>query len=343
MKIGINTTIQTNIGDDFIREGILFLVRKTLTDFEVVLAQKHITDRWSIDSVRKQISVIKECAIIIQSGAPVYWPDVAYIHSGEWPDLFWRQGKDKSVLALASGSCYPGGWKLNQLTKADKTFISVTIDKSKLITARDEMAVKVVKHVRPDTEIKLFPCTAFWAPEALDVKIDPKYAVLNYMYGASHFWQTEHSGWKKLASDFYRQATRKYGRCMLVCHNKQETTLAKGIGVKQSDVFYSDSYKDYGEVYAKAIIGVANRVHGACIIAGCGIPVINVGIDSRLLVNKFIGARQGHVSNVVRSHTGKSIVDILDKDRKEFREKIKRCKEKYTEPYASLIGKYLNA
>lgn len=339
MRIGINTTLNTNIGDDFIREGILFLLSKkiNLTNYEIVKGQKHTTNKWNLAEVHKQINAVKQCDIIIQSGAPVFWPDVAYMHQNEWNGLFWRQGKSKSIIALASGSCYPPGWSMKDLTKQDREFISIVVDRSKLLTVRDEMALQVVRNVKPDTVVHLFPCTAFWASEALNASIEPKYAVLNYMDGASHFWQTEHVRWRKLASQYYVEATKKFGRCILVCHDKKETTLAKHLGINSEFVFYSEDYKDYAGIYSKAIIGLVNRVHGGMFLAGCGIPVMNVGIDSRLLVNKFVGVRQGGVGIVCNAHTGKSIVDSLYGNRQYSQKKMQELKEKYTQPYANLI------
>jgi hypothetical protein len=92
MKISFITTVRHNVGDDFVREGLKFLISKTLptTKLEFYNIHKHIpaTSRfgfgrlrnlvWS-ERIEKYLPVfpaldkVMKSDILIQSGAPLYW------------------------------------------------------------------------------------------------------------------------------------------------------------------------------------------------------------------------------------------------------------------------------
>ena len=92
MKISIITTVDHNVGDDFVREGIKYLLKKFFKNENIEFNNIHkhspITARYGYENFRNlRLSKIldntipKNCSkdkvleadILVQSGAPVYW------------------------------------------------------------------------------------------------------------------------------------------------------------------------------------------------------------------------------------------------------------------------------
>ena len=64
----------------------------------------------------------------------------------------------------------------------------------------------------------------------------------------------------------------------------------------EKGAFYSPDYLDYFPVYAKCRGGIFNRVHGAVLLAGRGVPSVIIGNDSRTRMADEFGLPRWHVS-----------------------------------------------
>ena len=130
-KIAFITTVDHNVGDDFVREGIKYLLKSANPniDFQFQNIHKHspITARYGFEQFRnlrlsrrvdKIISKsltkdrILEADIIVQSGAPVYWcheKGGTHCYKVEWyePLIKDRLSKNKNAILLnfAAGTC----------------------------------------------------------------------------------------------------------------------------------------------------------------------------------------------------------------------------------------------
>ena len=125
LRVSIITTIRHNVGDDFVREGIIHLLTKALGPFEMDFINKHlpITTRqelaWihstglsqqldrlgndfalratsKLDRLMPVVSTtdkVRRADILVQSGAPVYWTDPKgdCAHTEWWGPLIERR------------------------------------------------------------------------------------------------------------------------------------------------------------------------------------------------------------------------------------------------------------
>src|ERR1039458_5862740 len=148
MKATLITTLNHNIGDDFVREGVLYLLEKKYGHFTTSFIHKHIplTARpdgewfhskglsrffngmpkgkglfWSniIDLLPLNLNTDKiiNCDLLVQSGAPVFWCGA---HVSEWYGPLIRRRFQRikhrvPFINIGAGSCFPYNFKLDDI------------------------------------------------------------------------------------------------------------------------------------------------------------------------------------------------------------------------------------
>lgn len=177
LRIGLITTLDHNIGDDFIRHGALMVLREVFKSrkIEFISVNKHkpytIYNKWHPIQIAKAAKYLPRgrhrvrewidarlapmgrnefdtCQVIVQCGAPVIFPEC---HRAEWVELLWhqiiRRLHDRvTVMNLAVGSCFP--WKKQPAEIVDKgeaTFLASIADYCRLTTARDKLSQALFK------------------------------------------------------------------------------------------------------------------------------------------------------------------------------------------------------
>jgi hypothetical protein len=326
MKVGLITTLSTNLGDDFIREGIVYALRHTFPthQFELVLVNKHEPATiyplihpigWSrilpthfMRSVATELlsqlfyrlgrSKLDDCDLIIQCGAPVFFKKCWLT---EWSNPIWRHvlgrlSKNKTVLNLAAGSCYQWEQMPEKISeRREQRFIRDILGYCKLTTVRDKLAERVVAPLAGNATYARIPCSAFLAPLAYMPKLynlsdDDKYVMLNYMAGAGHYdygLNINHKKWESTVVELTHKLKLRH-KVALICHNEAEVALAKALDL-DVPIFYPQSIEEYFQIASMAKCGVFNRLHACVGFAGLGIPSVGVGVDSRMLMVREIG------------------------------------------------------
>ncbi len=326
MKVGLITTLSTNVGDDFIREGILYALKQTFPDwkFEFVLVNKHepatiypakhpigwarIFPTHFMRSAATEVlsrlfyrfggSRFDDCDLIVQCGAPVFFYQCWFT---EWSNPIWRHvagrlSKRTPVLNLAAGSCYPWERLPEQVNDSrEQRFIKDILGYCKMTTVRDTLAEKVVAPLASTAAYKRIPCSAFLAPLAYlpppnELSDDEKYIMINYMSGAGHYdygLNIDHRKWETTIVELVRKLMQDH-RVAFICHNDAEEKLAKSLGL-DVPVFLPAAIKDYFRIASTAKAGVFNRMHACVGFAGLGIPSVGIGIDSRMMMVQEIG------------------------------------------------------
>lgn len=323
MNITFITTVRHNVGDDFVREGLKYLLRQYFANNKVHFTNIHkhmpVTARYGFEIIRdsklshkldSEIPIwltpdrIKSADLVVQSGAPVYWcHQEAHCFQNEWftPLIRRRFNPQKQkLLNLAGGSCQTYFSDGSEFLKCEKdiNYIREFFNLSTLTTVRDKLAKKILNSINLDAP--LIPCTSIFAMDEHKIKAEKEeYVVVNFMEGGAHYTfgqNIDSTKWKNEFSRFY-YTIKKKEKIVFACHNKAEVKSAKEIDDK-ANIFFSSNYLDYLKFYSKAKCGIMNRVHGAFVIAAFGRPILVVGNDTRARMVEEIGGRSYFVNNV---------------------------------------------
>ena len=324
MKLTFITTLHHNVGDDFVREGLRYVLASCLpgTQLEFASIHKHapISTRQGFEWVRrKELSAmldvlplgltrdrLLECNLLVQSGAPVYW-----CHRGghrcsqnEWYRPLMRRRyarirEEVPFLNLAAGSCQPyysdGAefWDYPEVLE----YIRDLHDSARVTTVRDRLSQRLLSSL--GLAAPLIPCASIFARDALEIEPRPaEFVALNFMRLGGHYDLNQNvraARWEATFRRFYEYAKRQT-RCVFICHDAKEVHQARRLD-PHAEVLYSRDYRDYMRAYAAASTGILNRVHGAFAISSFGRPAFVIGNDSRSTMVEEIGLRHGFVDD----------------------------------------------
>lgn len=324
MKTAFITTIDHNVGDDFVRAGIEFILAQVFGDITPVLIHKHVPltvrpewewfygsgltrmlDRlprakglfWSrmIDRlpINRVTDKIMTCDLLVQSGAPVYWQGAG---TNEWYSPLIRRRYctlDRKVpfMNIGAGSCLPyrsDGTEI--LSDPDcVAYIRELYALCTVTTLRDNLSRLILNRLGLDAPV--LPCPSIFARDRLNIPDrQPEYAALNFMQLGGHydFGQKISAGqWEREFAEFCRALSRRE-QLLLICHDRREYELAGRIAPGVPRYIGTDA-AGYLDVYSRARYFIGCRVHGAFACASFGRPVLVVGNDSRALMTEQIG------------------------------------------------------
>ena len=328
MKVSIITTVNHNVGDDFVREGITYLLKQRFTGQDLVFQNIHkhspITSRHGLEWFRNlrlsrrvdkylplalTLDRVLEADLLVQSGAPVYWSHEGdgetHCADNEWFDPLIRRRykhiKERvAFINLAAGSCqrYHSDGSEFIRTQKDVDYVKELQGLTKITTVRDNLAKKILNRINLDAPV--IPCSSIFAINNLGIDSEiPDFVALNYMRGGAHYsfgQNIDPEQWEKTFCEFY-QTIKKQEKCVFVCHNQAEVKEAYKIDLN-ANIFLSKDYIDYVKLYAKAKFGIMNRVHGAFMLASFSRPSFVIGTDSRAFMAEEIGLRHAFVNDV---------------------------------------------
>lgn len=314
--VAIITTVDHNVGDDFVREGIKYLIRQTFknTPIEFLHVHKHspITTRKHFEwfrylrlsrKVDKLLPLgltkgrILEADIVIQSGAPVYWchdSDQSHCCDNEWYEPLikrrFEKNKKAKLINLAAGSCQRYHSDGTEFCDRCNAFIREFYELSTLTTLRDNLSQKILGHI--GLEAQVIPCSSIFAIDEHGITNGgEEYVVVNYMKGGAHYTfgqNIDFEKWQREFRKFYFEL-KQTENVTFSCHNQKEVDEALEIDPDANIFYEKDDYVAYLRFYSKAKYGIMNRVHGAFILGSFGKPSILIGNDSRAKMFSEIG------------------------------------------------------
>lgn len=364
MKIGILTTINTNIGDDFIRLGIENITNSLrsgkLTSYtyvnkhhpESILTPKELYQTISnlpefkgkqrlvnllYSKFNHSFNLFKKQDLIIQSGAPVLWPN-CFI--SEWNIPFWYQTAGKlhseiPVLNLAAGSCYPWEHQNGFMDEREITFAKDIGSFSNLTTTRDKLAHRLFNEACITNS--LIPCSAFLANTEFKNSNKGRYVLINYMRGGGHFdWkqQIDPSVWEITMKEII-SSLRLHHEVRFICHNQTEYDLAYAL-YPDIKIHFPATTKEYFECIKNAKIGINNRMHASVAMASFGIPSISICTDTRLLMLELLGLPIFYVKDASADVLTNTINNSIDNSTAE-RNRLFDLKKDTFEKYRKLL------
>jgi len=367
--VSIITTVRHNIGDDFVREGILSVLSDVINLNKIELIHKHspITTVYGYESIRKlRISRIVEpvlrfldvkdrvadADLLIQSGAPVYWchPDGPHCADNEWFDplirkRFLKDRRNRKFLNIAGGSCqsyHSDGSEVTNCPKC-KSYIAEFFDACDLTLLRDSLAQRMLQLAGRDAEV--LPCTSIFARDHF--KIAPSqgdYIVVNFMEFGGHYTfgqAIDAAKWRKNFVEIVHKL-QPHGRVVAACHNATEEKLAKQIVPDVEIYIVPDEHVAFMKFYARARFAVVNRVHAGFMMASFGKPATVIGNDSRALMIKNLNLTPHYVEDVSSELIDQMIANLLERE-VSYPDEIEAIRTTARRAYVAAVSKVLQS
>lgn len=369
MKIGFITTIDTNIGDDFIRTGIENIIAslKDPSQIQYTYVNKHKPEtairRGSIVDVVRRLpnfrgkgrllnfienkfyaksSVYSDQDLIIQSGAPVLWQNC---HTNEWAQPIWYNTvgklKDKiPVINLAAGSCYPWEKQGDFFNQEEAKYAKDIAGFCKLTTTRDKLAHKLFNSVNAANT--LMPCSAFFVAKQFENNDSGKYVLVNYMKGGGHFdWDqnVEKGVWDEALKNTILKL-KENNEVHFICHSQEEVNLANQL-VPGLPTHFPKTVAEYLDVIKYAKLGINNRMHASVAMGSLGVPAISICTDTRLLMLENIGMPYFYVKDVTTEKLLATCYNLLSGFETE-KERLFSLKKQKFEEYGKLLKPYVS-
>ncbi len=348
--VTIITTLQHNVGDDFVREGILYLLDRVLGPMRLRMIHKHLPittrqecswlhglgiDRWMdgrrpgsalratsrLDSMLPLIpwtDKVLRSDVLVQSGAPIYWAiaDDDCSKTEWWAPLIERRWSKRAkrgpFLNLAGGTCQHYHSDASEFASRPETlaYIRRYYDLCKLTTIRDRLSTEVLRHAGRQAE--LLPCTSIFAVDRLGISPLPgEYVVLNFMTGGGHFAFGQPIDGKLWESRFVAFVKRfSVKNRCLLVCHDHKELAAARRLLPGVATFWSPRHEDYLRCYAKARFGIVNRVHAAFALGSLGKPSVVIGADSRALMAGMIGLTSVFVNDATEEWLASSAVRL---------------------------------
>jgi hypothetical protein len=324
MRTAFITTVRHNVGDDFVREGLTYLLRQVFEGEAVEFSSIHkhapISVRRGFEWVRrKELSRaldwiplrtssdrVLACDLLVQSGAPVYWCHAeSRCSDNEWYGPLIRRRYERvrqrvPLLNLAAGTCQPYHSDGREFRADERVarYVRDFHDRATLTTVRDRLSREILQSLGRDAPV--IPCSSIFARDALGIEPgEPRYLALNFMPLGGHYdlaQNVKRERWREAFRSFYREVRERIP-CILVCHDRRELASARSLD-PEARIFFSHDHRDYLRLYAHAVAGVMNRVHGAFAIASFGRPAFVIGNDTRSHMADQIHLRHAYVEDV---------------------------------------------
>jgi Polysaccharide pyruvyl transferase len=333
VRIGLITTLNRNIGDDFIRDGIVQILTRVYEGHELhfIAVDKHVPFtvyphwhplRWlqSLDGLprgRRAANRMKSgvsralhhlggswfdrVEMIVQCGAPVMWPGC---HRSAWHEPLWEQVAGRlstriAVLNLAAGSCYPWEDQPEALRdRRDADFLRRALSYCKVTTARDELVTRLAHSL--GASVPTIPCSALLVGRRFQVPSPGEDGIVlfNYMPGGGHFGWGQHieeTKWMWKARSLIEHLSRRH-RVAFLCHDRKEYVAAEQLNPSLPR-FLPTTIEEYFSLISASKAAVVNRLHASVAMASIGIPSVSVGTDTRLLMIAPIGLPHRYVKD----------------------------------------------
>jgi hypothetical protein len=370
--IAVLSTLNHNIGDEFIRDGLLHMFRQVhdTNEHTFTIYNKHkpwtffppnhpahwlylAASKVGFRAVKAMDfasrvpgSFFDKSRYIIQSGTPVIWNSVE--KSSEWGTCFWKSivpriSRHVPVFNLGGGACYPWNGKPDILRGADREFADCMVSHSYLTTTRDPLAAKLLSEAS-GTSILHYCCPALLAGQYhVSVSAPRKKFIVNFMTRAGHFDyfnEIDPAMWRHSFDTAIKQLDATFD-IVFLCHNDMELAVARD-NWPSHQAFYPRTTTEYFSLISGAYAGLVNRLHAAVGLAGLGIPSVAVGTDTRMLMTKQIGIDTLFAPDVTAAILSHHLRSLLER-RDETSAALLRTREETLNCYMSLLRSKISA
>ena len=357
LRVAFITTVNHNVGDDLVREGIRCLLETKLGPVKPFLIHKHFPA-----TVRGEVSWLQEAGflgvldrmtggrglalsrllerlplavtgdkilgsdMLVQSGAPVYWcfPDGGGCHTNEWfHPLIERRYlliKDRvPLLNIGAGSCQPYHSDGLEFERNSECmdYIRRLFHLSTLTTVRDRLAQSVLNLAKLNAP--LLCCPSIFARDRLGVTPRTgEFAALNFMPLGGHYDLGQ-----QVNTDVWARTFCAFCEALsrvipvVLVCHTHKEFRIASRLLPNFRRVLVDSAATCLAFYSRVRCYIGSRVHGALAAASFGHPAFVVGSDSRATMGEEMHISSGFVSDM-------SVRRLME----EF-ERLKRSEEEF--------------
>ena len=271
MNILLISDVNYNVGDYFIREGVIHLLETALSDTEIHFDIMGMHEAEYIRSPEGQ-RILERADLGVQAGMPFFWNQNYSIHptfkkipipfakrveykttpkimaatDALWKDGLIRLGTRCALLGIGSVQPYHDTAK-DIYSPELLQFAKETASNAVAISVRDNMTSDFldmceIPHVK-------LTCPSIFARKRLHPGSGEKrYVVINYMDGGGpyHFdYRINKRAWRKTMVNFRSWLEEeKKEQVVFSCHNQDDLDLTRD-HFKGADTFFSKDYRDY--------------------------------------------------------------------------------------------------
>ncbi len=366
MRSALITTLQHNPGDDFVRDGIKFLLKKqfgqSLIFFQSIHKHTPVTARYGFGKLRRlrqfehldqrlPLNVTRDkilkADLVVQCGAPIYWCHEqvnSHCCDNEWFEPLIRrrlaQAKNARFLNIAGGSCQTYFSDGSEVCPRCLDYIKELYNLAALTTLRDQLAGDIL--ARTNSAAPVLPCTSLFAGDEHDIQAGPgEYIVINFIKLAGHYDfsnNIDKSAWEQVMTAVYTKL-QKFERIVWVCHSEKEKKQARLLDANAT-IFYSKNHVDYLKIYARAKYGLVNRIHAAYALAAFGKPSVVIGNDSRTRMIDLLGLERIFVNDATVDLLMHKI-EKMQQNVSNFAEQSNMIKREARQQYAKVLSTLL--
>jgi len=370
-KIYFLSTLNTNIGDEFIRDGLISVISSLCEpdEWNWKAFNKHqpwtfypkahpaqlarVVDTCFHRGWHKALNILSSLPgnqfvnadLIIQSGTPVIWKGAS---NSEWATPFWRNlvFKNKNripVLNIGGGSCYAWSNPPKALEAADREFARKMVENCVFTTCREPLAAKLLSEAS-GKEITVIDCPGFLAgmshetPKPTDGRI-----LINAMPIGGHFdymKQVNPDSWRKILDKQILELKKDF-TIEFVCHDAKEASFASSYWPSHT-LHQPKTPSEYFQICVGAHAAIVNRLHAAVGLSGLGIPCIAIGTDTRLLMTQNIGIPSLFLPDITHDKLTSEIRELLV-DRENRSQLLLEKQAQVFERYRLLLQPYLSS
>lgn len=275
------TTMGRNPGDEFIRLGIMNMIREIDSNPNYILIDKDISAAFAEVTFDK----------CILCGMPVFWSDGENRNNKApwWEKLIlgWATEIKENFLVLGAGSFFPPDIKNNSQVVYKEELIQSAKDilaRSFAVVARDHLAAQMT-----ETQIPALVCPAIFS--VMDYKRSNELKLANLMPSGGHI--TEYAPQEVLIWNMNKKRIAQIlidNGFSFIAHNIAEIQFAQQCGWEDI-ITYDGNLSSLLQYYGRCGKFFGNRVHGAITARGNNADTWAVGYDSRMEAVRLSGAR----------------------------------------------------
>lgn len=269
-----------NPGDVWARFGIIELIRTVDADARFTEINK-LSDAPTHDF---------GCERVVFCGQPLLWSHASHnTTQAEWWEFLNHPDILPKLIIAGFGICYGCDMEGNIVTQDRETTLE---EVRKLLASCRAAYCRSSLGVDELPGVPVHPCPSIFAGRWLQRKRTTK--LCNFMHNGGHNWglsEDQMNAWMELAPHLSHILMDR--GFQFICHHQSEWEMAVDIYGWPEDRIIKPSSNPMETLwhYSKATHYFGNRVHGGIVARSFGADSIVVGLDSRRLAAKQVGAK----------------------------------------------------